>query len=257
MFEPAPGLWELAKLYLFFPKRGAKAARETSAWTPSLRLYAAFLIASLIFYWLKPWNFPDLNAPFPVEPQGLWFWTKVMIWQPPLEVVWILFALGLAAWLRAGNFIVKLSAGVLWTALPFILVVLYAHDPGFPRWAFLALTLAWLAPFVPLLRRIAIADWRPVFAFMLGTNVIGLALVLPMAAAAYWRLTDLFYATQIAGGFWILAVSCVGLKELMSLRLPRAFMAVLLSLFLQVGFAFALHMAGLVPMQMLKALLYS
>ncbi|HVA66046.1 MAG TPA: hypothetical protein VNK24_03875 [Elusimicrobiota bacterium] len=247
----------LAKLYLFLPKRGAAAARKTESWLPSLWLYAAFLLGSLIFYWLKPWDFPDVNAPYPQQLMGLFFWIKVMIWQPPLEIVWILFALGLAVWLRAGNFIVKLAAAVLWTALPFILVVCYARYPSFPRWAFIVLTLAWLSPFVPLLRRVAAADWRPVLAFMLGTNVIGLVLIAPLAVSVFWRISNLFYAAQIAGGFWILAVSCVGLKELMSLRLPRAFMAVLLSLFLQIAFAFALHMAGLVPMQILKALLYS
>ncbi|MHB2025726.1 MAG: hypothetical protein ACYCPQ_03665 [Elusimicrobiota bacterium] len=254
---PELSILTLSRLYLFFPRHGAKTARQENALTPSLWLYVLFLAASLAFYWLKPWNFPDLNAPFPVEPMGLWFWTKVMLWQPPLELAWIIFLLGLSSWLREGSFIFKLACGAAWTAAPFILIVLYAQNPQFSTWTFDLLLAAWVIPFYPLARKIASADWRPTLAFMLGTNVIGLAILLPMIISVIIDSKNFFYASQIIGGFWILIVSALGLKEILSLRLPRAFMAVLLSLFLQMALAFALHMAGLVPAQMLKALLYA
>jgi hypothetical protein len=92
---------------------------------------------------------------------------------------------------------------------------------------------------------------------MLGVNAIGIVMLAPMSLAALLRSSSLFMATQVVGGFWILGWSTVGLRKLTGMRLPRAFMAVLLSMFFQVAAAVTLHKLGLVSKDILKALLYA
>jgi hypothetical protein len=82
-------------------------------------------------------------------------------------------------------------------------------------------------------------------------------MLVPMGLAASLRSKELFMASQAAGGFWILGCATVGLRRLTGLRLPRVFMAVLLSMFFQIALAFTLHILGLVPKDILKALLYA
>lgn len=246
----------LGRLYLFSPAKGAEAARKEGSFIPSLWLYLAFTAGYMLFFWLKPWDFPDQNAPFPRETLGLFFWFKVMLWQPPLEIAWILFLMGLVAWLRGGSLPMRLAAGVLWTASPFILIACYAQNT-IPRWAFAAGSLAWTALFYPCWRKVPREEWMPVASFMLGINVIGLALIIPMAVSALIKQADLFTFVQIAGGLWILGAGTLGLRALTGLRLPRAFMSVLLSMFFQIALAFTLHLLGLVPKEILKALLYA
>jgi hypothetical protein len=63
-------------------------------------------------------------------------------------------------------------------------------------------------------------------------------------------------AAQVAGGIWMLVWGTMGLRKLTGLRLPRAFMAMLLSMFFQVQTALALHLLGLMSKVMLKALIF-
>jgi hypothetical protein len=79
----------------------------------------------------------------------------------------------------------------------------------------------------------------------------------PMAAAVAARSPDLFMGAQVVEGLWLLGVGTLGLRALTGLRLPRAFMSMLLAMLFQVAFAFTLYMLGLVPPEILKALLYS
>jgi hypothetical protein len=82
-------------------------------------------------------------------------------------------------------------------------------------------------------------------------------MLLPMALAVFIDADSLFKGAQIAGGLWVLLCGTLGLRALTDLRLPRCFMAVLMSMFMQIAFAFTLHMLGIVPKDILKALLYA
>lgn len=247
----------LGRRALFSPTRTASESGKAETLRPAILLYAAFLLGYTLFFWVKPLDFPDTGAVVSDQSLGLVFWIKVMLWQPPLEAAWIIFLMGFVAWFQKGGLPVRLVAGAAWTALPFILMAAYLQKNGIPKWAFAAGALGSFALFYPVLRKTPAAAWRPVVAFMLSINVIGLVLLLPMSAAVLIRHTGFFDCSQIAGGLWILGVGTLGLRELTGLRLPRAFMALLFSMFFQVALAFSLHLLGIVPKEILKALLYA
>jgi hypothetical protein len=237
-------------------RKGAEASRDPKNWPASAAVYAAFLLAYLFFFRWKPADFPEPQGALPTEPQDLLFWLKVSIWQPPLELAWIAFLLGFSRFFREGTWGLRMAVGVLWTAAPFIAIISYKNG-GIPK-AGLALAVAcWLGAFAPFLRKAAKAEWLSLGAFMLALNAIGIVLLVPMWAAVVVDKPELFTATQAVGGLWILGWGTVGLRELTGLRLPRAFMAMLFSMFLQIALAFSLHMLDLVPKDILKALFYA
>ncbi|MBI5239524.1 MAG: hypothetical protein HY926_03565 [Elusimicrobia bacterium] len=279
-------MWALSKSFLFSPGRAAKDCTDDKNLAPCFWIYAAFTLGTMLFFALKPFDFPDQNAPYPREAQTLMFWFKVMLWQPPLEAAWIAFLLGLVVWFRRGSLPVRLTSAVAWTAVPFILMAVYAAagKPGagcshldmaaippacyeplaraareirLAKWAMLLGAAVWIGLFVPLWRRLARTEVVPAITFMLGVNAVGVAMLAPMILATSLRSKGFFMASQAAGGFWILGCATLGLRQLTGLRLPRAFMAVLLSMFFQIALAFTLHLLGLVPKDILKALLYA
>lgn len=251
-----PSLPALARGALLSPTAAAETARAPGSLAPSAAIYAAFLLASALFYAWKPFDFPDRNAPYPKVPQGLAFWLKVMAWQPPLELAWIFFLGALLEWFREGKLFFRMLGGVLATAAPFILLVLFQQSQ-LGKGAYGGLFALWLGLLAYGARRAPSGDWLPLAAFMLALNAIGLVMVPPMAAAVGLDSEGLFKGAQIVGGLWILGGATLGLRALTGLRLPRCFMAVLLSMFMQIAFAFSLHMLGLVPKDILKALLYA
>ncbi len=244
----------LGRLFLTSPARAAGECRRAADLRPYLSLYLAMTAGYMLFYWLKPFDFPDRNAALPREIQDLGFWFKVMLWQPPLEAVWIVCLGALVVWFKDGWLPLRLCLGVAWAASPFILMVLYANN-GLSKPALGAGSLVWASLFYPLARRQPLPDWRALAAFMLGVNAIGVALLLPMTAATLLGLPEVFKAAQAAGALWLLGAGTLGLRELSGLRLPRAFMAMLLSLFFQIAAAFSLHLLGVVPKDILKAMM--
>ncbi|MDE2039184.1 MAG: hypothetical protein KGO96_06320 [Elusimicrobia bacterium] len=257
-----PETWDYFRRCLFSPERAAQDASAPGSLRPALWIYAAFLLASAVFYAKKPFDFPDRLAAFPRQAQGFWFWLKVMAWQPPLELAWIAFLLALFEWLKEGRLFWRLLGGVAATAAPFVLLLAYRYS-NLGRGACGLLFAAWLGLLALWARRAQPEFRRSTTSLMLALNAIGLALLLPMTAAVASGWATLFKASQIAGGLWMLACGTLGLRALgrssgqAGLRLSRCAMAVLLSMFMQVAFAFILYMLGLVPIQILKALLYS
>ncbi|MDD5657147.1 MAG: hypothetical protein PHF00_07820 [Elusimicrobia bacterium] len=241
---------------MFSPSRAAQACRERSALAPCAAIYAAFTVAYLLFFAFKPFDFPDATAPYARQAEGLAFWLKVMLWQPPLEAAWIVFLAGLAAWFASGRLAVRMALATAWAAAPFVLMAVYASS-SMSKPPLAAGTLVWLGLFVPLWRRLKSAQFAPLLCLMLGLNVIGLAVLPGMIAAALARSPGLFQAVQAAGALWLLGCGGLGLRALTGLRLPRAFMALVLSMFFQVALAFSLHLLGVVPKDILKALLYA
>lgn len=248
----------LARLYLFAPSAAADEASKEENLPLNLGLYLAFAAATMLFFAVKPFDFPDASAVDSLGSSGLWFWFKVLLFQPPLEAAWIVCLMGLVSWLRGGGLPVRLAVAVGWTASPFILMAAYSSSSlGMGKLLFAALSLLWAAAFYPMLRGLTRQDWLPLVSFMLGLNVIGLALLVPMTGAVLLRSTGVFTTVQALGGLWMLGVGTLGLRRLTGLRLPRAFMAVLFSMFFQIAVAFTLHLLGVVPKEILKALLYA
>jgi|GEM_PF-1626273 len=283
-------IWTLSKMFLSSPSRAAEASQNEENLAPCFWIYVAFTLGTMLFFTMKPFDFPDQNAAYPREAQNLLFWFKVMLWQPPLEAAWMAFLLGLVVWFGQGSLPLRLTSGVAWAAAPFILMAVYsavgadanqaiaelakgaagaaradaearviagARSVTIAKWALGLGAIAWIGLFVPLWRRLTRAEVLPVVIFMLGVNVVGVVMLAPMVLATLWRSSNLFMATQVVGGFWILGWGTLGLRKLTGLRLPRAFMAVLLSMFFQIAVAFTLHLLGLVPKDILKALLYA
>ena len=247
----------MIRRYAFAPSQAAQASRDKANLAPNVIIYALFATASLIFFWLKPFDFPDANAALPGKARGLLFWFKVMLWQPPLELAWIAFLLGLTQWLRGGKLVVRLTAAALWTALTFVLIISYWQKLGLGQLGFALGCLASFALFVPAVRNFPAAERLPVVSFMLGLNALGLIMLAPTALAAALRSSVLFNAAQIAGGIWMIGAGALGLRRLTGIRLARAFMAMLLSMFFQIALACALYLLGVVPKDILQALLYA
>lgn len=246
------------KRFIVSPTRAAQAAKEPKELWVNARIYLAFVVASMLLFWLKPFDFPDANAPLPRETQNLAFWLKVMLWQPPLEVAWIASVVGLIEWLRKGSLGPRMVAGVAWAAGSVFLIVAYAQkNGGISKPAFAAGVAIVFGLFVPLLRRTEPAERLRLASFLLGMNAIGLLMLAGMAAATLAGSPSLFQGAQIAGGLWMMGAAALGVRELSGLRMPRAFMAVFLSLVFQITIAVSLHLLGVVPKDILKALLYA
>jgi hypothetical protein len=241
---------------LLSPSRAAENAARPGSAVPAAWIYAAFLLVSAVFYAAKPFDFPDRNAAFPRQAQGLWFWLRVMAWQPPLEAAWIVFLLGLLEWFREGKLFWRLLGGVAATAFPFIALVVHQNG-GMGRAGYAACAAGWLLLMALGMRRSPRAAWLPTASLMLALNAIGLAAVPAMALAVGLDADGLYKGAQVASGLWMLLCAALSLRALSGLRMPRCFMAVLLSMFMQIAFAFTLHMLGLVPKEILKALLYA
>ncbi len=146
----------------------------------------------------------------------------------------------------------------LWTAWAafalFINVVAYAQPQGSSRGTFALGAVAAFAPYVWLLRRTRWEQFRPVLAFMLGLSALGLVQLALMSVAVSLRSAGFLKAVQAGVGFWLLGAGTVGLRAITGLRLPRAFLALFLSMFFLIAAAFTLHLLG-IPQEILKAAL--
>lgn len=244
----------LGRDYLLSPTRAAAAARHDENFIANLWLYAAFLAGNMLLYRLMPFDFIDKNAPFPRESLDLFYWFKVMmLWQPLFQAASIVLLMGFVVWFKEGSLPVRLALGVAWTAFALIInIVAYAQKGGIPKPVFAAASAACFALFFPLLRKAPPQDWKPVFSFMLGVNAIGLFFLVPLGAAVFAGAPEAFKYLQAADGLWLLGAGTLGLRALTGLRLPRAFMALLLAMFFQIALGFTLYLLG-VPGSVLKA----
>jgi hypothetical protein len=238
------------------PTAGAEKVKPKEAFLPAVKVYAAFLLLYALFFWLKPFDFPDPNVGVPRESQNLLFWLKVMSFQPLLEVAWVVFLYGMARWFSAGTLALRMTAAVFAAAAPFILILLY-YQNFIPKSLFALGAAAWIGFSLWYAKGQSWEPLRELLAFMLALNAVGIALLVPMVLFTAMRSQQLFMLSQGLGGFWLLGAGALGLRQLTGLRMSRAFMAMLLSMFLQIAFAFTLHLLGVVPKEILKAILYA
>ncbi len=243
-----------AWLFIRSPSKAAKAHSKAALDGNCAWIYLISTLAFMLLFWLKPFDFPDRTAPVPFEMQDLSYWLKAEFWQPVLEAGWVVFLLGFMSFFAAGSWPVRLASAVALTAAPGALIAAYVQYNAFPYWGFAAGAALWLLPFYFLTARAGKSQWWPLINFSMGVNAIGLPIAALLAIAVALNQADLFKGVQIAGGLWLLGAMIIGVRELSGLRLPRAFMAVLLSAFAQFALAFCLHFLG--AKGVLKALFY-
>lgn len=243
------------RLFLFHPARAAEECLRQEALGEGLKVYAAWVVASLLYLWLKPFDFPDTNAAIPSRFQGFSFWTKVALWEPVLAALNIALTGLVLRWMKDGWLPLKTAAATLWCTLPLILTVAYTRS-AISKPVFALLFIVWAIPGVLYARRIPGADWRRTTTFLLGLNAVGLVLLVAQAAAALARSQVLYKASLVLTVAWLLACGGTGLKTLAKTSLPRAVLAFLfanLALNLVLAAAFLL---GWLPMEVLKVLVY-
>ena len=247
--------FDFGRLFLFQPVRAAQECLRADALGDGLKVYAAWVAFSLLYLWLKPFDFPDANAAIPARAQGLTFWMKVALWEPVLAALNIALTGLVLRWMRDGWLPLKTAAATLWCSLPLVLTVAYTRS-AIPKTVFAVLLVAWAVPGILYARRIPGSDWRHTTTFLLGLNAVGLVLLTAQAAAVVVRSDALYKGALVLTVGWLLACGGVGLKNLAKTSLPRAVLAFLfanLALNLVLAAAFLL---GWLPMEVLKVLVY-
>ncbi len=242
--------------FLTSPAKAAEESRKEDAFKKGLVVYVAALAGAALYYSLKPFDFPDPNAPVPLRHEGLLFWLKVMLWQPLLMAALVGFTGAMLRWFKDGWLPLKVASSFFWTAVPLILCVFYVKNQ-LPKAAFGALMLAWAAPGVWVGRGVEKGEWRVLAAFLLGLNAIELASLVPEAFVTVIRSETGYKAVVGVAGLWMLVGGALGLKRLPPERpLPRALLPLLFALVLQICVVVAAYLLGWLPAETLKALLY-
>jgi len=252
------GAWELARDFLLRPRLALDRmlAAPDALLREALWVYAAYLVTAVLFYALKPAGFPP---PPPDSPEvavagGLLFWAKVHAWAPLLTLIWIAMTGWFGTMLQGGRLALRLGASVLCGAIPLLLILVYTNT-GMPRWAF---GLAWAglaAGMVPGFRRVSRGTWLGLASVLLAVNAASLALLPLFAAAVLSRSAVFYHSIEIVMLFWTLGLAAYGTSRVMGLQAARAFCAVFLSVACQLLFVFSMRLLGLLPKEILKALL--
>ena len=252
------GAWALAGDFAANPRRAMDrvAAAPRAALAGSLKILLAYMAVSAVFYWLKPESFPPppKGAALPDAPRGLLFWAKVQLWTPPLDAVLVATTAWFAQLLGGGRLPRRLLAAVLCGAAPVLLLIVYAQS-RIPGWAFAGGWLLFAALSAPGFRRVPAETWAPLAAVLLGVNALALALVPLFTAAVLARWAVGYHALEMGLLLWTLGVSTYGAGRLLGLPTARAFCAVFLGLLAQIIFVFSMHTMGLLPNDVLKALM--
>ncbi|MEK7381891.1 MAG: hypothetical protein AAB262_01230 [Elusimicrobiota bacterium] len=243
------------RLFLFQPARAAEECLRPDALSDGLRVYAVWVVASLLYLWLKPFDFPDVNAPIAARVQGLAFWSKVAVWEPVLAALNIALTGLILRWMRDGWLPLKTAAATLWCTLPLILTVAYTRS-AISKAVFAVLFILWAVPGILYARRIPGPEWRRTTAFLLGLNAVGLLMLAAQAAAMIVRSDMLYKGSLVLTVVWLLACGGIGLRNLAKTSLPRSVLAFLFaSLVLNLVLA-AAFLLGWLPMEVLKVLIY-
>lgn len=250
--------FELGRDVVFAPGRAFEktAADPARAVRPALGVLGAYMAASAFFYWLKPESFPPPpeGATLPVDPRPLWFWVRVQLWTPALAAVLVATTGWFAVVLDGGKLPLRLAGAVLSCAVPALLLVV--HSNGLiPRAAFIAALAALPALAYPGWRRLDRARWRSLTAALLAANAPAVAMVPVFTAVVLLRSAVLYQGLEMVLLFWTLGLCSYGVGRTLGLPTARAFAAVFLGFIAQIFFVFSMHNAGLLPNDVLKALM--
>lgn len=249
--------WEFGKLFLFSPSKAADACLKKESLADGLKLYALLAVAELASSWFNPLSFLDPNAPV-LPPHGLGFWLRVAAWEPVLFVFSVIVTVLVLDWMRDGWLPLKTATATLWSAVPVILALRYvAPAMAFGRGASIALLAAWTAPAVWLARRVPAERWRKIGVFLLGLSAIQLVtLILEFATVVPLRSLHGFYALSFLTIGWLLVCVGVGLRKLCQTSTARVVLGFLFAVLVVSVIPPVAYLLGLMPMEVLKIVLY-
>jgi len=234
-----------------FVERDPRAALGAAA-----GVYALYLVTAALFYTLKPDGFPPPvpGAPAEIAERGLWFWAGVQLWSPVLLAVWIAASGWFGRLLGGGRLALRLPAAVFTAAIPLLLFVVY-NNSAMPRWGFGLSWLALGALMIPGFRRVSREDWLRLSASLAGLHACAIVLLLPFSLAVAARSPLAYNTVEMAMLLWVLALASYAVRRVLGVPTARAFAAVFLSLLAQILFVFSMHSLGLLPKEVLKALM--
>lgn len=223
---------------------------------PALGVLLLYMAVSVVFYRLKPEGFPTPPEGWtpPAAPRGLLFWARVQMWTPLLAAVLILTTAWFSQLLKGDRLPRRMLAAVLSGAVPVLLLVVYAnHLIG--GWAFGAAWAGLAALMVPGYRRFPKARWAPFAALLLAGNALAVAMT-PLFTLAVLAGSETFYHLLEFGLlFWTLGVLTVFVSAAVEIPAARAFAAVFLGMLSQILFVFSMSTLGVLPNDVLKALM--
>lgn len=236
---------------LDFVERDPRAALRAAA-----GVYAVYMITAALFYALKPDGFPPPvpGAPPDLAERGLAFWAGVQLWSPALLAVWIAAAGWFGRLLGAGKLAVRLPAAAAAGAIPLLLIALY-HNSAMPRWAFALCWIALAALMVPGFRRVSRTEWTSLTASLAGLHACAVVLLVPFTLTVLARSAAAYHAVEMAMLFWVLGLATYAVRRALGVPTARAFVAVFLSLLAQILFVFSMYSLGVLPKEVLKALM--
>ena len=249
--------WEFAKLFLFSPSKAADACLKKESLADGLKLYAVLAVAELVSSWFNPLSFLDPNAPrLPHYDAG--FWLRVAMWEPVLFALSVAVTVLVLEWMRDGWLPLKTATATLWSAIPMILALRYiAPNMALGKGVSIALLAAWTAPAIWLSRKVPSDRWRKIGAFLLGLSAIQfVTLILEFATVVPLRTLNGFYALSFLTIGWLLVCVGIGLRKLYATSTARVVLGFLFSMIVVSLIPLVATLLGLMPMEVLKVVLY-
>ena len=232
-----------ARLCLFKP---SAAARESGSFS-KLALGSFFYLVTIL---LKPWSLPPGSGSASVLATTPW--SEVAFWDTVLTAIGFLWLGSFLAYLKEGrgwSYSLRLmGAMAVSAAAAGLLAGGWHHAPI--AGCLLGLLAASLAVRFPR------SQWLSLVSFMLGINVIALALF-PVEWASCLFLEKAWMPTTIVAGIWLLVAAGIGLREIAGIRLARIFLALIfLNIWQAIGIL-ALHRLGFISKFAMTALFYA
>ncbi|TPW19434.1 MAG: hypothetical protein FD126_2690 [Elusimicrobia bacterium] len=250
--------WNLAGDMAFAPKRAVERILKDkdSQLLQAGAVLLLYMAVSAVFYRLKPEGFPTPPEGWtpPVVPRGLWFWVRVQLWTPLLTAVLLATTAWFSQLLRGEHLPRRMLAAVLSGAIPVLLLVVYANHL-IPSWAFGGAWLVLAALMAPGYRRMPPGRWKPLAATLMAVNALALAGTPLFTLAVLTRSETFYHGLEFGLLFWTLGVATSAVSAVLDLPAPRAFAAVFLGLLSQILFVFSMSTLGVLPNDVLKALM--
>jgi hypothetical protein len=249
--------WEFGKLFLFHPSKAAEACLKKEAIADGLKIYAVLAVAEWITSWFNPLSFLDPNAPV-LHPHGAAFWLRVAMWEPVLFGLSVIVTILVIEWMREGWLPLKTATATLWSAVPVILSLQYvAPSMALGKGATIALLAAWTVPAAALARRVPRSRWRKAGVFLLGLSAIQLvSLAVEFATVVPLRSYHGFLALSFLTIGWLLVCVGVGMRTLFETSTARVVLGFLFSILVVSVVPPLAYVLGLMPMEVLKIVLY-
>ncbi|MFA5161225.1 MAG: hypothetical protein WC421_03180 [Elusimicrobiales bacterium] len=211
----------------------------------SAALYAAYLLVSLVFYWLKPADFPAPVSGMPSAQFSLHGWLAGEVAGGTLFVCGWVFLLSvlapLALRLRAAFFLP--ACAVLALAPAVLMAALRAADAPaalFPLAAAAFYAAAWFAA------RRADFPYRKMLSLLLLTSSLEIISLAAQTPAVILRQETLYLSAQIIWALWILALTVKAVSRFCGIPIARAAAAVFSALVASFTAILALANGGLI-----------